>query len=477
MPLDDALYQLIRHTPKVVLHDHLGGSTDIAVLKAMLIDKAASPEELEWERLRETFRVQRSVTYERYQQLSSLQQGHPHAPEDPVLPSTLEEYRQAYDRSAKLVKTLEAQYLSAYLYVHRAVSESVRYAEIRFNPFGKGGSPEELTHWICEGLNDARATVAKTGRQFDYGLLFTAYRHGSTALDTDTGLPLKVKRARDVAKMAIALRLRGYPVVGVDLAGNEADNPVTDFVPMFQLVQQFNAQQVAKHRPERRLGITIHAGETPFSGSLSGPDAIRQAIVLARDAHTPVRIGHGIQAQHDEALIVQLAKEGVGLEMCPKSNAQTMAVLPQDDREPSYKHHPAVTLLRRGVRVSISPDNQTVSNSDTTNEFVKLHQHLEAYHAERKQFVLNGLETAFVFDPVLRQQLNREIRQQFAWLESDPGSAYLILKEQLGEEPTRWQRLGLVGRATVGLLRRELGRVATAVSPAPSRSPLPTVLG
>jgi adenosine deaminase len=451
MRIDDTSYQLILDTPKVVLHDHLGGSTDLAILKAQLIDQGHR-DGMGWEDLRDSFRVGRWVTHQLWEQSGVVD-------ETTHLPSTLEEYRQAYDRSASLVKSLSSQYLAAYLYVHRAVQENVRYAEIRFNPFGKGGTPEELTHFICEGLNDARHALASSGQPFEYGLIFTAYRHGDPALDPDTGLSIKAKRALDVAKVAARLVQQGYPVVGVDLAGNEAEHPVTEFGAMLDFVKTFNRQQVAAGQAHRRLGITLHAGETPRSGPLTGAQSIATAVDMAYDEHTPVRIGHGIRAEDDPVLLHRLIALGIGLEMCPKSNAQTLAIVPRHREESSYRHHPAVRLLKQGVKVSISSDNQTVSNSNATNEFVKLHQHLGAHHAERKQFIFNALDTAFIFDEDRREALRRQLLAQFYRLEHESQSASRIMQERTGRLPSIGQRLLWQVRDHYQAWRRVLGNV------------------
>ncbi len=438
MAIDDAIYRLIRLTPKVVLHDHLGGSSDISVLKARLID-LGQREGLEWETLRHFFRVDRGITYEQWPELAP-DDDHADTPAPPWAQggdrSTLEAYRVAYDRSAQLVRSLSAQYMAAYLYVHRAVDDHVRYAEIRFNPFGKGGTPEELTRFICEGLNDGKLVAQRSGKRFDYGLIMTAYRHGDPTLDPDTGLPRKVKRALEVAKMAARLQQQGYPVVGVDIAGNEADNPITDFAPMLDWVKTYNRQQAGRGLLHQRLGITLHAGETPTSGTLTGAESVRLSVELAWDELTPVRIGHGIHADGHPDLLELLKTKGVGVELCPKSNAQTLAVLPHHPHIPSYTHHPARRFLEAGVLASISSDNQTVSNSNSTNEFVKLYQHLGITHALRQQFVLNGVRTAFVFDEEQAQTLLADVQAGLNHLQTDAGLAKLIAHEaQQAQQP------------------------------------------
>lgn len=426
--IDDDIYNLIRGIPKVTLHDHFAGSADLAIGKMELL-REGQRLGLDAETLRERFRVARSIEYQKTIGKTDLMDD-----ENIVDLPGLKKHAKKYDEDSSLakMKQLENVYMAAYLYTLKAARENVRYFEIRSNPFPKNGTAEEMVQFIQQGIEDARTELGKSRQKIDYGIILLGYRHGDNTINEETGRKKKVDKAIEVAKQAIELKEKGYPICGVDLAGDEQDHAVSDFAPYFDIIKDYNNRMMAENRAKDRLGITVHAGETTKygSGDLSAQQSIEEAIRLAWDKNTPIRIGHGIAAQDSPTLIDTIKDKGIGLEMCPKSNVQTEAV-------GWYPNHPAATMSRQGVKVSISPDNQTVSNTDSTNEFVKLHKYVKAGHEDRKRMVLSGLETAFIFDPQKKKELIQETKATFAKLERKPKMALARFKEekQFGNNP------------------------------------------
>lgn len=86
-----------------------------------------------------------------------------------------------------------------------------------------------------------------------------------------------------------------------------------------------------------------------------GPDSIKKAIEYGAK-----RIGHGVRCLEDLKLVGELAEKGIPLEVCPISNLQTKAT-----EEP----HPIEKLYRKGLKVTVSPDNNTVSNTNIIEEY------------------------------------------------------------------------------------------------------------
>ena len=62
------------------------------------------------------------------------------------------------------------------------------------------------------------------------------------------------------------------------------------------------------------------------------------------------RIGHGVRAIEDMALVEEIAERGVVLEVCPGSNV-ALGIYPD------FRAHPISELYNRGVKVSISTDD------------------------------------------------------------------------------------------------------------------------
>ena len=133
---------------------------------------------------------------------------------------------------------------------------------------------------------------------------------------------------------------RLLPVIaGVDLAGAEALYPTESFTDVFLLAK------------ELEVPFTIHAGEA------AGPESIWSAINMGAK-----RIGHGVAAIKDEKLMSFLAMNGIVLECCPTSNLNTKVFN-------DYTELPIREFLRRGIKVTISTDNMTVSNTTLSDEF------------------------------------------------------------------------------------------------------------
>ena len=122
--------------------------------------------------------------------------------------------------------------------------------------------------------------------------------------------------------------------VGFDLAGNESEFPCRWFEGALEPVRR------ARSAAPDRVHVTIHAGEA------SGPESVWEAIELLGAQ----RIGHGIRALEDPALVARLAQDEICLEMCPTSNWITQVV-------PDLARHPLRAALEAGVPASINTDD------------------------------------------------------------------------------------------------------------------------
>jgi adenosine deaminase len=94
-----------------------------------------------------------------------------------------------------------------------------------------------------------------------------------------------------------------------------------------------------------------------------------QNILVALDELGADRIGHGVQAIQDDAVIDRLVRENVPLELCPWSNVLTQAV-------PSLAAHPFRRLMERGVRTTLNTDDPGVMNVSLMDECRNVMNHL-----------------------------------------------------------------------------------------------------
>jgi adenosine deaminase len=152
---------------------------------------------------------------------------------------------------------------------------------------------------------------------------------------------LPVKEAEYVTDFAIEHK---NTFIGLDLADNEVGFDSKPFAPFFARAKKAG------------LGITVHAGE---SNVPNAPRYIREAVEhLGAD-----RIGHGVQAYRDEAVIKYLAQSKIPLELCLTSNWLTQAV--PGDRGA----HPIRKLMDAGVATTINSDDPGIFNIDLNQEY------------------------------------------------------------------------------------------------------------
>jgi len=158
------------------------------------------------------------------------------------------------------------------------------------------------------------------------------------------GLLQRIKSVKDNTWWADWMLERKAHFVGMDLADDEVAYPAQPFAPLFQRAKAAG------------LGITVHAGEPRV------PEAPGN-ILVALDELGADRIGHGVQAIHDETVVQRLVDDAIPLELCPWSNVLTGAV-------DSLAAHPFRQLMQQGVRTTLNTDDPGVMN-------VTLHQECE----------------------------------------------------------------------------------------------------
>ncbi len=162
-------------------------------------------------------------------------------------------------------------------------------------------------------------------------------------------------------------------IVAFGIGGDELSISTKDF------------QYVYKHASHCGLHRLIHAGE------IGGPDKIREAVELLGVE----RVGHGIAAVHDPALMDLLAARRIVLEVCPVSNLRTgaLAKLLQTDAL-TIQQHPLPQLLRHGVPVVLSTDDPTMFHTTLSEEYFHA-QNMGLSEGELVQLVSNSFTFSF----------------------------------------------------------------------------------
>lgn len=239
----------------------------------------------------------------------------------------------------------------AYENVQDAHREGIHYIELRFSPWfmaeAHGLAPESVVEAVIEGVQ--AGTRDFPVRVNLIGILSRTYGVEAAWKELDALTPFRDHLA------------------ALDLAGDEANWPGELFVPHMARARDLGWQ------------ITVHAGEA------AGPESIWQAIRELGAA----RIGHGVAAIRDRALLDYMAEHQIGVESCLTSNVQTQTV-------PNYRSHPLREFLQRGLRASINTDDPGISAIDLPYEYEIAAPAAGLTAEQTRQAQRNALEIAFM---------------------------------------------------------------------------------
>jgi adenosine deaminase len=171
-------------------------------------------------------------------------------------------------------------------------------------------------------------------------------------------------KARETARCAA--ETAGDWIVGFGMGGDEKVAKASDFTYAFDIAR------------EAGLRITSHAGEW------GGPESVRDTLAAFR----PERIGHGVRAIEDLALVDALAEQGIVLELCPGSNIALGLY-------PTWRKHPIAELDRRGVRVTISTDDPPFFHTTMAREYEQLAEAFDWDDGQFARIAKQSLDAAF----------------------------------------------------------------------------------
>jgi adenosine deaminase len=139
--------------------------------------------------------------------------------------------------------------------------------------------------------------------------------------------------------------------------------------------------------PNARL--TLHAGE--LAPGIVPPEGltfhIRDSVMKAGAD----RIGHGVDIMHEDEpyeLLKEMARRGVLVEVCLTSNDVILGI--------AREHHPLATYMQYGVPVALATDDEGVSRSEISREFLKAAEEHGLSYRQLKTMARNSLEYAFL---------------------------------------------------------------------------------
>ncbi len=314
--------------------------------------------------------------------------------------ANLAEYLAGFAYTVAVLQDREHLERAAFELAEDAHAEGVRYIEVRFAPQLHVTHATEIAavvKAVNRGLEAARRClnthVPPDDMPFEFGLILCAMRRFSRQMSPyydrliaragSTNIRYTYARASlAMVKEAVRLREEGLPIVGFDLAGEEAGYPAIHHKAAFQLAHS------------SFLRKTVHAGEA------YGPESIFQAITECYAN----RIGHGTFLFSEEAIklksikdkgkyVAQLteyiANQRITIEVCPTSNLQT---IPEIE---TLKNHPIQKMVDHGLSVSVSTDNRLVSHTTVCNELRLCAEQLDLTRSQFRDLVLAGFKRSF----------------------------------------------------------------------------------
>ncbi len=236
--------------------------------------------------------------------------------------------------------------------VEDAAHDNIRYLELRFTPVAlsraEGFPLHDVMDWV---LSSAQEAAQKNN--IKVRLIASVNRHESPEL------------AEQVAWLA-AERIQDG-LVGLDLAGNEAEFKSDPFHEIFKEAKQSG------------LHVTIHAGE--WGSAANVRDAIENL-----DAE---RIGHGVRVMEDENVVALAKEHETAFEVCVTSNYQSGVV-------GSRTKHQLPGMIEAGLNVTVNTDDPSVSRITLSHEYHHIFEELHVPLDVLKSTVINAAQAAFL---------------------------------------------------------------------------------
>lgn len=279
------------------------------------------------------------------------------------------DFLKVYEAATSVLATPEDYRRLTLAVLEESAAAGVIYTEMFLSPDFCGG--RDLAAWRdhLAAIAEAAAEAERRDGIVMRGIV-TPVRHFGPEKAKETAL--------------CACETAGGWVVGFGLGGDENVCKPKDFAWAFDAAR------------EAGLRLTAHAGE--WAGSQSVRDTLRDLGVE--------RVGHGVRAIEDPALVDEIAEKGIVLEVCPGSNVALGLY-------PSVRAHPIHRLRERGVKVTVSTDDPPFFHTTMEREYAMLAEAFDWDGGVFETIARTGAEAAFC-DGETRRNILKKLEKAHA---------------------------------------------------------------
>ena len=158
--------------------------------------------------------------------------------------------------------------------------------------------------------------------------------------------------------------------------------PMHDFDLHMRIIEALRKFYPAAH-------VSLHAGELAMG--LVPPEGLRFHIRESIERGGAERIGHGVAVMSENdpiGLLREMARKNVLVEICLTSNDAILGV--------SGDRHPLPLYMKYGVPVALATDDEGVSRSDMTHEYLRAVETYGLSYADLKRMARESLEHSFI---------------------------------------------------------------------------------
>ena len=292
----------------------------------------------------------------------------------------------------------------------RAAADHLQYLELMLTADGSQAAqlglktgwdehfPELRDKLLSAGMKDI---VAATRAQMDDDEKKTRLLLKCGAADASPGCNVKVRYLYQVLRglpppAVFAQILLGFELASADprFVGLNLVMPEDWYVPMHDFELHMKMLDYL-HEVYPKVHLSLHAGELAMG--LVPPDGVAFHVRESVERGHAERIGHGVDIMNEQdplGLLREMARKQVLVEICLTSNDLILGVAGDD--------HPLPIYMKYGVPVALASDDEGVSRSDMTHEYLRAAATYDFIsYRDLKRMARMSLEHSFLPGPSL----------------------------------------------------------------------------